>query len=403
MIYNYRAKNKRGTTVEGTIEAFDKNDAIARLADEGIILLSIEQEQSKDFVGINIAFLNRVKNRDLVMFSRQLAVMSSATLPIVQSLRILAEQTENLKLKQTIIDIADDVDGGEKFSNSLERHNKIFSKFFVSMVRSGETSGKLDKVLNYLADEQEKDYALMSKIKGAMIYPAFILAALGGVGIVMMVFVVPKMTSILQETGGELPIATKILIEVSSFLSSPISGGSLLLVVVLVIIVVKFILKKEKPRQYFDFFKLKLPVFGSLFQRIYLVRFTRSLGTLVDGGVPLPKSLAIVADVVGNAYYKNLIQRTVKEVEDGNPIADTFLETKEVPPMISHMLSVGEKTGRISEVLNKMTEFYAKEIESMVTNLISLIEPMIMILMGVAVGIMVAAVIMPMYNMASGF
>jgi len=190
---------------------------------------------------------------------------------------------------------------------------------------------------------------------------------------------------------------------VSSFLSSPISGGSLLLVVVLVIIVVKFILKKEKPRQYFDFFKLKLPVFGSLFQRIYLVRFTRSLGTLVDGGVPLPKSLAIVADVVGNAYYKNLIQRTVKEVEDGNPIADTFLETKEVPPMISHMLSVGEKTGRISEVLNKMTEFYAKEIESMVTNLISLIEPMIMILMGVAVGIMVAAVIMPMYNMASGF
>jgi len=403
MIYNYRAKNKRGTTVEGTIEAFDKNDAIARLADEGIILLSIEQEQSKDFVGINIAFLNRVKNRDLVMFSRQLAVMSSATLPIVQSLRILAEQTENLKLKQTIIDIADDVDGGEKFSNSLERHNNIFSKFFVSMVRSGETSGKLDKVLNYLADEQEKDYALMSKIKGAMIYPAFILAALGGVGIVMMVFVVPKMTSILQETGGELPIATKILIEVSSFLSSPISGGSLLLVVVLVIIVVKFILKKEKPRQYFDFFKLKLPVFGSLFQRIYLVRFTRSLGTLVDGGVPLPKSLAIVADVVGNAYYKNLIQRTVKEVEDGNPIADTFLETKEVPPMISHMLSVGEKTGRISEVLNKMTEFYAKEIESMVTNLISLIEPMIMILMGVAVGIMVAAVIMPMYNMASGF
>ncbi|OIO17311.1 hypothetical protein AUJ29_01540 [Candidatus Kuenenbacteria bacterium CG1_02_38_13] len=403
MIYNYRAKNKRGTTVEGTIEAFDKNDAIARLADEGIILLSIEQEQSKDFVGINIAFLNRVKNRDLVMFSRQLAVMSSATLPIVQSLRILAEQTENLKLKQTIIDIADDVDGGEKFSNSLERHNKIFSEFFVSMVRSGETSGKLDKVLNYLADEQEKDYALMSKIKGAMIYPAFILAALGGVGIVMMVFVVPKMTSILQETGGELPIATKILIEVSSFLSSPISGGSLLLVVVLVIIVVKFILKKEKPRQYFDFFKLKLPVFGSLFQRIYLVRFTRSLGTLVDGGVPLPKSLAIVADVVGNAYYKNLIQRTVKEVEDGNPIADTFLETKEVPPMISHMLSVGEKTGRISEVLNKMTEFYAKEIESMVTNLISLIEPMIMILMGVAVGIMVAAVIMPMYNMASGF
>ncbi|MFH1890923.1 MAG: type II secretion system F family protein [Candidatus Kuenenbacteria bacterium] len=403
MIYNYRAKNKQGQTIEGAIEAPAREEAIVRLSEEGILLLSIEKEQSKNLANINISFLNRIKNKDLVMFSRQLAVMASATLPIVRSLRILSEQTENLKLKEIILNIADDVDGGEKLSNSMERHPKAFSEFFVAMVRSGETSGNLDKVLNYLADEQEKDYALMSKIKGAMIYPAFILTALGGVGIVMMVFVVPKMTSILQETGGQLPMATKILIGVSGFLSSWQGGGSLAIAIPLIIVGIKVILKRDKPKQKFDFLKLKLPIFGGLFQRIYLVRFTRSLSTLVEGGVPLPRSLAIVADVVGNAYYRNLIQTTVKEVEDGNPIAGTFLKTKEVPSMISHMLAVGEKTGRIAEVLNKMTEFYTKEIESMVANLISLIEPLIMILMGLAVGLMVAAVIMPMYNMASGF
>ncbi len=401
MLYNYKTKNKQGQTIEGTVEAPSKNEAISRLAEEGFVIISIEKTGGKNLAEIDIAFLNRIQTKDLVMFSRQLAVMSSATLPIVQSLRILSEQTENPKLQKIIDEIADDVDGGEKLSNSLERHPKVFSDFFIAMVRSGETSGKVDKVLNYLADEQEKDYALMSKIKGAMIYPAFILTALGGVGIIMMVFVVPKLTSILQETGGELPIATKILISSSSILTS--WWWALLIVLGLAFVGTKWILKKDKPKQYFDYFKLKIPVFGTLFQRIHLVRFTRSLATLVEGGVPLPKSLEIVADVVGNEFYRHLIQKTRKDVEDGNPVATLFLRSKEVPKMISHMLSVGEKTGRIAEVLNKMTDFYAKEIESMVSNLVSLIEPMIMILMGVAVGIMVAAVIMPMYNMASGF
>lgn len=402
MLYTYKAKNKEGQTIEGTVDAPTKNEAIKMLSNEGLILLSVQSGSGKNLANINISFLQRITVKDLVMFSRQLAVMSSATLPIVQALRILSDQTENMKFQGIIDAIADDVDGGEKLSNSLEKYPKVFSDFFVAMVRSGETSGKLDKVLNYLADEQEKDYALMSKIKGAMIYPAFILVALGGVGIIMMVFVVPKMTSILQETGGELPTPTKILIGASSFLSG--MGGVLLLIGIIILgIILKIILKKEKPKHYFDYFKLKLPIFGRLFQRIYLVRFTRSMATLIEGGVPLPKCLEIVADVVGNAYYKDVILNTQKDVEDGNPIATRFLETKEIPKMISHMLSVGEKTGRIAEVLNKMTNFYAREVEALVANLISLIEPMIMILMGVAVGIMVAAVIMPMYNMASGF
>jgi len=218
MLFNYRTRGKDGQVVEGVIEAQDRGEASRTLSEQGLIVLSLEREGKRNLLNISIPFLNRIKIKDLVMFSRQLAVMSSATLPIVQSLRILAEQTENSRFKQIISEIGDDIDGGEKLSNSMERHGKAFSPFFVAMIRSGETSGSLDKVLNYLADEQEKDYSMMSKIKGAMIYPAFILSALFGVGIIMMLFVVPKITAILQETGGELPLATKLLIGTSGFL-----------------------------------------------------------------------------------------------------------------------------------------------------------------------------------------
>ena len=401
MVYHYRSKNKLGQEIEGTIEATSKDEAIKTLTEQGLIILSLEGTDKKGALNLNIPFLNRITTKDLVMFSRQLAVMSSATLPIVQALRILIEQVENEKLKVIVSEIADDVDGGEKLSNAMERHSKVFSPFFVAMIRSGETSGSLDKVLNYLADEQEKDYALMSKIKGAMIYPAFILSALLGVGIFMMVFVIPKITNILKETGGELPMATKILIGTSNFLTH--FWWAVIIILVALFVGGKFILRQSEPRRYWDFIKLKLPAFGPLFQKIYLVRFTRSMATLVDGGVPITTSLNIVSDVVGNAYYKDLIDRTARGVQDGDSVAAIFLKSKEIPPMISHMLSVGEKTGRISEVLSKMTSFYAREVEGAVANLISLIEPMIMILMGLGVGVMVAAVIMPMYNMSQGF
>ncbi len=401
MMFQYRGKNKNGEDVEGFIEASNKSDAVATLSEQGVAILFLEAQEHKKAFEINLPFLNRVKTKDLVLFSRQLAVMTTATLPIVQSLRILIEQTDNENLKSVISEIADDVEGGERLSNALERHSKIFSPFFVAMVRSGETSGSIDRVLNYLADEQEKDYALVSKIKGAMIYPAFILAALGGVGVVMMVYVVPKITSILVETGGELPFATRALIGTSNFLVT--WWWAILIFIFGLIFGLKYILRQEEPRKFWDRLKLKLPIFGSLFQRIYIVRFTRSMGTLVEGGVPITISLNIVSDIVGNAYYKDLIDRTARDVQDGNPIATLFLKSKEIPPMIAHMLSVGEKTGRISDVLNKMTDFYSREIEGLVANLISLIEPMIMVIMGVGVGIMVAAVMMPMYNMSSSF
>src|SRR3990167_3411550 len=302
MFFRYRTRDKDGQVVEGVIEAQDKGEANKTLSEQGLIILSLEREGKKNLLNINIHFLNRIKTKDIVMFSRQLAVMFSATLPIVQSLRILSEQIDNPRFRQIISEIGDDVDGGEKLSNAMERHGKAFSPFFVAMIRSGETSGSLDKVLNYLADEQEKDYALMSKIKGAMIYPAFILAALGGVGIIMMVYVVPKITAILSETGGELPMATRLLIGTSSLLVN--WWWALILFLIASFVGLKYLLRQKEPRRYWDYLKLKLPVFGSLFQRIYIVRFTRSMATLIEGGVPITASLNIVSGIVGNAFYK---------------------------------------------------------------------------------------------------
>ncbi len=400
MLFDYRATTSQGQEVIGQIEAQNKPEAIKILSEQGYIILELQRQKKIDLMNLELPFLNRIKTKDLVMFSRQLAVMSSATLPIVQALRILVDQTDNPRFKRIISEIADDVDGGEKLSTAMERHH-VFSPFYIAMVKSGETSGSLDKVLNYLADEQEKDYAMMSKIKGAMIYPAFILSALTGVGIIMMVFVVPKITAILQETGGQLPIATRILIGTSDFMVK--YWWELLILLIGIFVGFKYLMRQPVAKKYWDYLKLKLPVFGPLFQKIYLVRFMRSMATLVEGGVPITASLNIVSDVVGNAFYKDLILRTARGVQDGASIASLFLETKEIPSMIAHMISVGEKTGRISEVLGKMTSFYGREVESAVANLISLIEPMIMIVMGLGVGIMVAAIIMPMYNMSQGF
>jgi len=328
-----------------------------------------------------------------------LSVIVSATIPLVQGLRILVNQTESPVLKTVISEVADDVEGGAKLSAALARHPNVFDGFFVNIIKSGETSGKLDEVLNYLADQKEKDYDLMSKIRGAMIYPIFIVGGLVVVGGLMMIFVIPQLTSVLKETGVDLPLSTKILIAVSDFFVN--FWWLLLLFVGFIAVLFRLAIKTNSGRWYWDLLKLRLPIFGKMFQEIILVRFTRSLYTLVTGGVSLTKSLEIVSDVVSNSVYQELIRETAREVEDGNSMASVFLQSKEVPPMVSQMLNLGEKTGRVDEILEKLANFYSREVSNMVANLVTLLEPLIMMLMGVAVGVLVSAIILPMYNLAA--
>ncbi len=398
-IFEYKAKTTDGQTIAGGVEAASEEKAIQTLEDRGLILLSISQRAKSGVFELTV--FTRIKPKDVVVFFRQLSVLVSATIPIVQSLRVLLKQTTDRQLQRIVSEIADDVEGGMRLSQACERHSKVFSEFYVNMIRSGETSGHLDDVLNYLADQREKDYDLMSKVKGAMIYPAFIISALILVGILVMAFVIPKLTSVLTDAGGELPGTTKALIATSHFFAG--YWWAILLALLCIPVVIRAVMKTSGGKKAIDTALIKLPVFGPLFQKIYLIRLTRSLSTLVRGGVPLPKALALTADIVGNSVYKSLVQETVKEVEDGNPIASVFLRSNDIPPMLSNMLSVGEQTGRIDVILEKITAFYARELENAVGNLVSLIEPLIIMIMGVAVGLMVAAVIMPIYNMASNF
>ena len=399
-IFQYKAKTPKGRTKSGLEVAISETELIQRLRRQELEVLEIKAAEDSWQTKIQL-FLNRPKGKDLAIFARQFSVMISANVPVVESLVILVEQTSNFKLKQVIASIAFDVNAGSLLSDSLSRHPKIFDNFFVNMVRSGETSGKLDEVLDYLADQTEKSYDTASKVRGAMIYPVFITMGMVGVGIVLMVYVIPNLTGMLEESGAELPLATRLIIGASNFLTTYL--WLLLILLIILVFAARAYLKTDAGRWQFDNLKLRVPIFGKLFNYIALTRFTRSLATLLKGGVTITKSLEVVAGVVSNVVYEDIIKRTLQSIEDGNPLSVVMNAEPLVPKMVPQMMAVGERTGKLDVVLDKVTDFYGSEMDKMLANLSALMEPIIMVIMGLGVGVMVAAVIMPMYNMASQF
>lgn len=399
MFFRYEATDNQGNKKIGLVEAANSQEAAVLLKDNGLILLNLEITNVKR--SFNIPFLNRISLKDLVIFARQFSIMIGAGVAMVQALRILVNQTENPNLKKVIAEIADEVDGGAPLSDCLAKRPKIFSQFFVSVIKSGEKSGKLDDVLSYLADEIGKDYDMTSKIRGAMIYPAVVIIAMFAIGLVMMIFVLPKLMDVLTETGTALPLATRILIGISNFLTG--YWWIVISFLLAAIVVIRMVLKSKPGRIVFDGLVLRVPVFGKLFQKILLVRFCRSMNTLLIGGVSIENSLSIAGDVVSNMTYQSLVEKTIRAVEDGNSISMIFLESPLVPKMVAYMMQVGEETGKLDLVFSKVAEFYSREVDNMLANMMSLLEPLVMILIGVGVGVMVAAVIMPMYSMVGNF
>lgn len=398
-VYDYKAKDNTGATITGAVEA--PNDIVAQdtLKERGMTVVSMNERKKNTLFQSSLGFFNRVPHKDVVLFARQLAVMISATVPIVQALRILVKQTSNITFKIIISEVGDEVDGGAKLSASLARYPQAFSDFFIYMIRSGETTGKLDETLNYLADQQEKDYDLEGKIKGAMIYPAFIIGAMLIIGVLMMIFVIPKLTDALVAGGAKLPLPTVILMGTSSFLTH--YWWLIVAIIAIAASIGRVYLRTPGGRRAYDVLKFKLPVFGGIFEKIYLVRFSRSFSTLIASGIPVTKALEIVADVIGNVIYKELTLQTITEVEAGNSIATVLVTSKVVPPMLPQMMIVGEQTGKLDIILDKLAAFYAKELENMVANLVSIIEPLILVVMGAAVMVIVMAVLMPMYNLSN--
>ena len=399
-IFRYLAEDANGRRKRGQIVGLNDSDALARLRKQEFNPISVENITGT-LESRFLMVIAPIKIKDLVIFTRQFSVMISANVTVVEALMILVDQTDNLSLRNMIAEIAFEVDSGAFLSEAFGKRPNIFSNFFINIIRSGETSGKLDEVLNYLADEMEQNYDMVAKIKGAMIYPVFIVCGLIGVGIVLMVYVIPNLTQILTETNAVLPISTRIVIAISNFFKDYLWLVGLM--VLAIAVGAHFYFKTYIGRLQLDIVKLRMPIFGKLFRYIYLMRFSRSLSTLLKGGVIITKALEITADVIGNVVYREIILDTLESINDGNPVYSVMDKSRYVPKMVPQMIAVGEKTGKLDVVLDKITDFYGRETSNMLDNLSKLMEPIIMVVMGVGVGIMVAAVIMPMYNMASQF
>lgn len=397
MNFTYQARNNKGETVTGTVVAQDQARAEKILADNGLLIIGLKQQQT-DILGSLNPFGHTVNNKELVLFSRQLSTLISARVPIIQALRILQDQITGKYLLFIVGDLISSVENGDSLSSAMAKHGKVFGTVYVSLVKSGEAAGSLDKSLVYLADQLEKDYELKSKVKGAMTYPVFVLGALAVVGVLMFKFVLPNLTSVLKEQGGELPPVSLALISFTDFFGK--FWWMVLLGIASVILGGRYYIFTKSGRYQWDRLKIRAPIIGDIFQKIYLARFSRNLSTLVIGGIPIIKALQIVADIVNNVIYRDIILQTVEKISAGKSISEGLTGHREFPPIVTQMVKVGEQTAQLDEIMAKLANFYEKEVDTKVGTLTTLLEPIIMIILGIGVGVLVAGILMPIYNMA---
>lgn len=403
MKFDYEAKTKQGQLQSGVIEASTREAAIDILQRHDLIILKLQAETEAPMLGKNIRFFEKVKNKDMVVFSRQLSTLFGARVPLVESLQILAGQTTSQHFQGIILDLAKELQGGMALSQAMSKYPKVFSSFYVSMIKSGEVSGKLEEIFDYLAESMERQYTLTSKVFNALIYPAIVLIVFILIIIGMFVFVLPKLKAIIAESGQELPLATQAVFGISDFM---INYGLWILPVVLVLAIWlgRYIFSTDEGRLFFDKLKLKLPVFGILFQKIALARFSDSLSTLVAGGLPIVQAIEITSDVVNNLAYKGILLKTADQVKNGFTISSILkMYPDVVPPMVSQMLFVGEETGKLEGILKRIAKFYSEETSRALDTLVTLIEPLMVVFLSGFVFILIAAVLIPFYNIAQGF
>ena len=401
MKFNYQARTKTGETQSGVIEAASKEAAVSLLQKTRLFVTFLEEAEAAPFYAKKIKLFGKVSKKDVVNFSRQLSIMFQSDIPLVESLRALADQIKNPNFKEKILALSEEVAGGTPFSLALSHYPKLFSAFYVNMVKSGEASGTLSKGLNFLADHLEREYYLNSKIRGAMIYPALIVVMVIGVLIMMVYFIIPNLSTILTTSGQELPFITKAVLSFSDFARS--SGMILFLIVLTILIFFAFrYLKTPKGKKILDKSLLKIPIFGSFLKKMYLSRFAENLSTLFSGGLPIAKSLEITGEVVNNNIYRTIIFETAEKVRRGEKISKILSgHSGEFPPMIIQMIAVGEKTGKLGESLMNSVEFYRKEVDRAVDSLLSIMEPLLIIFLGGIVAGLMAAILMPLYQMTA--
>lgn len=400
--FRYTGRNDLGEIQSGVVEAGNRDLAIKILQDNKIYVLSLESLEKKGFLDGLLQLFQRVKTKDLMIFTRQLSVLLSAKVQLVDSLKALYNQVTDPLLKDAIFDVFTDVEGGMYFSQALAKHPKVFSDFFVNMVRSAELSGRLEETLNYLADYLEKDNNLKTKLRNAMIYPAFIIVVFLAVMILVVTVVIPQLKGIFTESGSQLPFITRALMGVGDFLLN----WGVAIIVFLIIAIFLFVryIRTPEGKAFWQQLLLSLPIIGPIQKKVAISRFASSCSALLKGGLPIASSLEISGKIVSNIVYEEILTKTADAIRSGGTISDFLAQYPNYfSPMVIQMIAVGEVSGQVDELMQKVADFYSDEVDQTAANLAEIIQPVLIVILGVFIGVFVAAVLMPIYNLAQVF
>ena len=405
MLFNYVAVDNTNIQREGTVEAVTIDAAITAIQKRGYTVVSIDPVQSnrglKSLLNIDFQLFNSVSNKEIVILSRQIATLFQAHVSPLRIFRLLSVEIENPQLKAAMDQIVEDLQGGSSISKALANHPDIFSSFYINLVRSGEESGSMEKSFSYLADYLDRSYETVSKARNALIYPAFVITIFIAVMSLMLTMVIPSIAQILIDSGQELPIYTKIVIGVSDFMVNYI-GVIILLLSIGGILFWRFI-KTDAGKRTFDEFVLSIPYIGDLQKKLLLTRICDNLSTMLERGVSMVQALEVTADVVDNMVYKEIIEEALFEVKSGRSFGDAIAQYQEVPGVLTQMAKVGEETGSLAEILGTLANFYRREVNNAVDTLIGLIEPIMIVFLGLGVGVLLVSVLMPIYNLTNAF
>jgi type IV pilus assembly protein PilC len=405
MLFNYKAIDAANIQREGTVEAATVDVAISAIQKRGYTIISIDEVNPKtgfgDLIKVNFSFFNSISYKEIVILSRQISTLFQAQVSPLRIFRLLSAEVENKQLQTVLNQIVDDLSAGSSISRALSAHPDVFSSFYVNLVRAGEESGSLEKSFAYLADYLDRQYEVVAKARNALIYPAFVILIFFGVMSLMLTLVIPNIARILTESGQELPIYTKIVIGLSNFMVDYIG-------VILVLLAFgggAFFRFKRTPagQRVVDEFIISLPYIGDLQRKLLLTRICDNLSTMLSSGISLVQALEVTTDVVDNSVYKEIIQSTLGEVKAGRSFADAIGEYSQIPGVLSQMAKVGEETGSLATILETLSNFYRREVNNAVDTLIGLIEPAMIVCLGVGVGVLLASVLMPIYNLTNSF
>ncbi|MBI2048688.1 MAG: type II secretion system F family protein [Parcubacteria group bacterium] len=400
-LFSYTAVDQSGNERQGVVDAINTDVAIAALQRRGLTVSGIEEEKRQGAFLEDLNLFSGINNRDIVLLSRQITTLFEAQVSALRSFRLLASEARTPQLAEKLSMIADDIQSGSSISVALGKHPKMFSAFYVNLVRAGEEAGKLDETFAFLADYLDRNYEITQKARNALIYPAFVFTTFIVVMVLMMTLVIPRLAAILDEVGQNIPVYTRVVIGISKFMSD------YLLLIVVFVIIMGFILGRfgttERGKMAFARFRLSVPHLGLIYQQLFLSRVSDNLSTMLRSGIQMVRGLEVTSVVVGDVLYEQIMREATEDVKAGMPASEALRKHPEIPGMFVAMIKIGEETGNLSRILEVLSKFYRREVSNSIDTLVGLIEPFMIVSLALGVAFLLAAVLIPIYNISSGF